>query len=314
MGSVIGVSQTKAAIPRILTRFQDDLNSCQGLENKIALPNHCLADQEKRNFHGGIYSWQPSSYRNQIISSLRNQSQYADQIELNRLNQPAAVETLMRNQLTLQFSVTSRTRSNMHDMIIAHLIVVAGALAGFIISSLVPPEGWNCRHYGEFSILFVWILSAYIDIQLNKVFSLNGKPRKFLKWRIQSSTALFWVTFFKDIVFTAATMFSIVIIQCGILNRCKCYSNWGRKGLQLPEMPDVDNVLRNRINGLYPAIVGLGLGFQLILVSLYFHWQYGSALQVYVQRDDGKSNTPSWVKRVTSWGRRVVPKRAQFRR
>lgn len=280
----------------------------------IALPNYCLADHEKRNFHGGIYSWQPSSYRNQIISSLRNQSQYADQIELNRLNQPAAIETLMRNQLPLQFSVTSRTSSNKHDSIIAHLIVVAGAVAGFIISSLVPPEGWNCRHFGELSILFVWIFSACIDIQLNKKFSLSGEPWKFLKWRMQSSTALFWLTFFKDIVSTVATMFGIVIIQCGILNRCVCYSNWGRKGLQLPEMPDVDNVLRDRINRLYPAIVALGLGFQLISVSLYFYWQYGSALQVYVQRDDDKSNTPSWVKRVNSWGRRVVPKRAQFRR
>ncbi|CAD6584486.1 MAG: hypothetical protein ASARMPREDX12_001669 [Alectoria sarmentosa] len=58
LSSVIGVSQTEAAIPRILRRFQVDVDHLN-LPNKVKLPNHCLDDRAKRVFHGGIYSWNP---------------------------------------------------------------------------------------------------------------------------------------------------------------------------------------------------------------------------------------------------------------
>ena len=56
LGSIVGVSQTEAAIPRILRRFQVDVERLN-LPNKVILPNQCLEDKEKRIFHGGIYSW-----------------------------------------------------------------------------------------------------------------------------------------------------------------------------------------------------------------------------------------------------------------
>ena len=58
LGSVIGVSQTEAAIPRILRRFQIDVERLN-LPSKAKLPNDCLEDNEKRTFHGGVYSWHP---------------------------------------------------------------------------------------------------------------------------------------------------------------------------------------------------------------------------------------------------------------
>ena len=58
LGSVIGVSQTEAAIPRILRRFQIDVERLN-LPKKVELPNDCLEDNEKRTFHGGVYSWHP---------------------------------------------------------------------------------------------------------------------------------------------------------------------------------------------------------------------------------------------------------------
>ena len=62
LGSVIGVSQTEAAIPRILRRFQGDIDRLE-LPKQLRLPNGCLDDAEQRMFHGGIYSWQPQKNR-----------------------------------------------------------------------------------------------------------------------------------------------------------------------------------------------------------------------------------------------------------
>ena len=61
LGSIIGVSQTEAAIPRILRRFQVDIERLK-LSN-VVLPNDCLDDKAKRVFHGGVYSWQPQKRR-----------------------------------------------------------------------------------------------------------------------------------------------------------------------------------------------------------------------------------------------------------
>ena len=61
LSSVIGVSQTEAAIPRILRRFQTDIEHLN-LPNQLELPNASLNDIQKRIFHGGVYSWQPQEW------------------------------------------------------------------------------------------------------------------------------------------------------------------------------------------------------------------------------------------------------------
>lgn len=61
LGSTIGVSQTEAAIPRILRRFQVDIQRLK--LPTVVLPNDCLENKAKRVFHGGIYSWQPQKRR-----------------------------------------------------------------------------------------------------------------------------------------------------------------------------------------------------------------------------------------------------------
>jgi hypothetical protein len=49
LGSVIGVSQTKDAIPRILRRFQGDLDHLP-LPERVVLPNNCLDGDQERMF------------------------------------------------------------------------------------------------------------------------------------------------------------------------------------------------------------------------------------------------------------------------
>lgn len=78
LSSVIGVSQTQAAIPRILRRMQDDLrllslpqqegteapNKDLGkLHERLDELNKHLKDEEVRKFYGGIYSWQPAQWQ-----------------------------------------------------------------------------------------------------------------------------------------------------------------------------------------------------------------------------------------------------------
>lgn len=230
LGSVIGVSQTEAAIPRILRRFQIDLERLN-LPNKVKLPNDCLEDNEQRTFHGGVYSWQPQG-------------------------------------------------SHLSHNIVSHVIVILGTATGMVISALIPPDGWDCRHNGEILILFAWLLSAQIDRWLRHSWSLNKV----------NHNKLFWSTCFKDLVFTIATMGGVITVQLGVFNKCECYTMWGRTGLALPEMPDIAQTLFYRLNTVYPGISFASIGIELVIVPLFICIWYIDALRTYVQRDDRMSN------------------------
>ena len=230
LGSVIGVSQTEAAIPRILRRFQIDVERLN-LPNKVKLPNDYLEDNEKRTFHGGIYSWQPQ-------------------------------------------------RSHLSHNVLSHVIVIMGTATGMLISALVPPDGWNCRHFGEILILFAWLLSAHIDGWLRHLWPLNT----------DNHNKLFWSTFFKDLLATIATTGGIITIQVGVFNRCACYTRWGRIGVALPEMPDIAQMLYYRLTKVYFGTAFTSIGIELFVVPLFICIRYIDALRTYVQRDDRTSN------------------------
>ena len=159
LGSVIGVSQTEAAIPRILRRFQIDIERLN-LPDKVKLRNNCLEDNEQRTFHGGVYSWQPQG-------------------------------------------------SHLSHNIVSHVIVILGTATGMLISALVPPDGWDCRHNGEILILFAWLLSAQMDGWLRHLWPLNKV----------NHNKLFRSTCFKDLVFTIATMGGVITTQLGVFNK-----------------------------------------------------------------------------------------------
>jgi len=60
----------------------------------------------------------------------------------------------------------------------------------------------------------------------------------------------------------------VTATQIGLFNRCACYTQWGRDGLALPEMPDIATVLRTRFGREYPAIVFTSIAVQVVLVPL----------------------------------------------
>lgn len=240
LSSIIGVSQTEAAIPRILRQFEIDIKHLN-LEHEIKLPNECLNDNEKRIFHGGIYSWRPQS------------------------------------------RTPSRTYLVYHN-VLPYVVMIIGTATGMAVSSLVPPDGWDCRQNGHILISMAWLLSAQVDGLLNHFWPLNKKNRK----------RVFWTVGFKDLLITIATMGGVITTQFGVFNRCSCYTQWGRTGLALPETPHIAELLFHRLNTAYPAITFTSIGIELIIIPLLICVRYKDALRTFLQRDDRKSNA-GWV-------------------
>lgn len=159
-----------------------------------------------------------------------------------------------------------------------------GTSTGMAVSALVPPDGWDCRHIGEISIFFAWFMSAQVDVLLAYLWPMKAN----------NQNKLFWTTSIKDLIVTIATMGIVVVTQIGIFNRCSCYTQWGRTGLALPEMPDISETLFHRLNTVYPAITFTGIGIELIVIPFFICIQYKDALRTFVQRDDKKSNA-GWL-------------------
>lgn len=267
LSSVIGVSQTENAIPRILQRLQTDLDHLE-YGSDMRLPNeyiekregkcdkHCQIEcaecSQRRTFYGGIYSWQPAKWQ-------------------ARTREPLFAGVIL-------------------PMVLSIVIVVAATTTGFWISYLVPPEGWSCRHRGEVPILAAWLVSFIFDRALDSSLPFTGA---YQQWQ-------FWLTFVKDGLMTAGTMAINIFFSMGFLNRCECYTEWGQTGLALPGTPAVKEILNRRLLGAYLGLAVSSIVFQLIVVPFLIHCQCGNAIRVFTQRDDGLSNR-AWIGWPSSW-------------
>ena len=288
LGSVIGVSQTEAAVPHILRQLQRNLDS-SGLPRTINLPNEWLDSMSRRISGSGIYSWQPSKWQWRLISRSRSSSVRKPTISSleNQGGAPAInVESFHKGQH--QYATGSaglrQTLEEVVRVLFPYLIVVMGTIAGMVVSALVPPDGWDCRHIGEVLILAIWLLSSLFDVFLNFCIPLNGN----------NQSSLFWTTGMKDTIAAAATLGGIFVYQLGVFNRCTCYTQWGNTGLALPYMPDVAKALQYRLSTAYPAITFTCIGIECLVVPALIVFRYNNSIRVYVQRDDQRSNA-SWM-------------------
>lgn len=283
LGCAIGVSQTNAAIPRILRRFQAEL-----LADSIRLPNDDLLDVELRTYHGGVYSWQPAKFQ-----WARRTEQPVRHGRRQRWTRPSRVAPGSIDFNTKTEFVSPRERA--HHSIVALITVGIGVVTSMVVSSRVPPDGWNCRHIAQLILFVVWLLSAALDPLFIFWFPLLHDESQTISDRQATRKRLFRWTLAKDILSTIVTSLNIILTQWGVLNRCDCYTSWDSTGLALPLMPDVDLILRQRLGGFYFIITVLGIGLLLVFVPAYVCWRYWEALRVYVQRDDGESNAPAWL-------------------
>jgi hypothetical protein len=129
--SVIGVSQTEGAIPRILKRFQEEFN--YELNEQSTSPAGDIVDQARaRVANGGVYSWLPA--------------------KPEKDEDGAQVKDVTQDK---SWPFLSFVKSDGP----AILIVVLGTLTALLISGFVPPQGWEPRHCAQASFLAVWFIS-----------------------------------------------------------------------------------------------------------------------------------------------------------
>ena len=277
LSSVIGVSQTQAAIPRILRQLQNNLRllslpqqeEIEALNERLDKLNKRLdEDEEGRKFYGGIYSWQPAKW----------------QWERSHENRPSTKRKAWFAYQLLQEIISTIGKFALS----ACLIVIVGPITGMIISGLIPPDGWSCRHIGQLIMCMAWILSAGLDTLFNYVVPLKDKTHQ---------TLLFYLTLTKDILITGVTVGWIIVVHVGYLHRCACYTRWGRVALALPEMPQVADKLSHRISTIYPGIVFASISLELIVIPSIIGFRYWDAFRVFMQRDDGVSNV-GWFRKL----------------
>ena len=283
LASVIGVSQTENAFPRILRRLQEDLDREFPLWT-TSLPNNHLTygdvvgrpDASLRERSGGIYTWQPTGappiVNTQTPPALPHPDVQPPPLGFRRRfwRACARLTSLKRGSSTLP-----------------HFLVFAGALTAILISFLVPPVGFECRHIGQLLIYSAWLLSFLS----NSIPWYNHQKRQF------------YFTFVKDILITIATMGGIIVTQVGVFNRCSCYTLWGKVGLALPEVSWVAGTLVHRISTVYPAIAFICIALELVVFPTMIVWEHRHAARVFMQRDDQVSNKEAWYAVLDLWAK-----------
>lgn len=259
LSSVIGTSQTAAAIPRILGQLRDDLIPITDGRLK-KLPNTFKEAARIRN--GGIYSWQPGRRANQISAWSSSPWNWA----ISRRLTPFTTYSILRASFPGSF------RS-----VLPYLSLTLAASTGWLISYLVPPVGWGCRNNGELIIYLIWLFSHLVE----------NAP-----WFGTHHRAEFWTYLVKDFLCMGSTMGMVIAVQIGIYNSPECYTLWGRTGLALPGMASVAATLSHNLDKVYPPIIAIGIGVQLLVLPAIVIWKYRLAIRVFLQRDDEQSNFP----------------------
>jgi hypothetical protein len=280
ISSIIGVSQTEDAIPRILRRFRNEVQLNFPKWDMDPLKNNLTTELRERS--GGIYSWQPEESTTAIVNTIRRTRNIQGRSPFATFRQRVAWNIIR--------CITLKPGSKVFPMI----IFTYSVLTAILISYLIPPVGFDCRHVGELLISFTWIVSACLNnLPLFPNIHSEDENEAVLPKRRR-----FLFILWKDILVTALTMGGIVVTQIGIFNRCACYTLWGKAGLALPENNSVSRTLFWRIDTSYPAIAFACVGFQLVVVPCLLLRQYGLAFRVFLQRDDEKSNLPGWVGKI----------------
>jgi hypothetical protein len=317
ISSIIGVSQTENAIPRILGRFRNEVyKEFPGwlIDCELKLPEVDSFTTERRERSGGIYSWQPGESRTAVIEAIRSPfpSPKVDELKMKRREKSGGTYSRIELFEAIRPQAPKKTGQRLRWLfncielrpgspVFPLIIFTYGALTGILISFLVPPEGFDCRHAGEIAIALAWVISACLNNL--PLFPHLHSNDEILATRARRNRFLFIL--YKDIFMTAATMGGIIFTQIGVFNQCACYTLWGRTGLALPEIPAVSKTLFWRINTSYPAIAFLCVGFQLVVVPSLLLRQYGLAVRVFLQRDDDLSNMPRWVVKFCEWANQV---------
>jgi hypothetical protein len=290
LSSVIGVSQTKSSIPRILNNFARDPFIAD-----INLPE--LDDIGKvRIVSGGIYSWNP---RSEAIGWTRNLlpifTVFSGTVTAMLIsgNVPAygwqprhcAYATFLSIWI-LSFLATNwlkqlRNAPAFHRFLPTTWRASDGDLGsrkGPLGLPVNGPPRLELRYFGEPELQ---------DVEQPLLAPPDGQS-------LDDKYVTFWITFLKDTIVALGTLGALMYIQTGPFNDCASYTDFGHKRLALPGMPEVAAILNSRIQNVYPAIAFTSIGVHALLVPIIVVVLYPLALSVLWQTD---STGPSWLSR-----------------
>jgi len=228
--ALIGTVNTESNTREKLQRFQNETNRvCHSKISELSIPS--WSEQlsfEKVMLSGSCSLWQP---RNRM--SIRNRPLW-EQIFFG----------------------------------LVFLVVLFGGITTAIVEThLVPPGGWQARHWFYITVFFTYLCSPVLEYILDKTFG----PR-------------FWIIFIKDSMISVAVCIPIILAQLGIFNRPAAWALGGHDGVATPGIPFVDDEANHLfINGWYPVTMVASITLQLFMVLLLVATRYGSAVRVFIQ-------------------------------
>ena len=318
LGSVIGISQTEATVPRILKRFHRDLSRKLSKPQKAICPDvgtrrrvdfwcnelqTCMCGKTERIYNGGIYSWKRW---NIAIISGEESTKTASQAYFARTG---TAKFLLESTQTIQLEAcpqgrVSSGKRQFLPYILPYIILTAALASAALVSYRVPPDGFNCRLASELGIFGFWFVSALADVLISCSIQHTAGERR----RLTS------ITYLKDLAAIVATLGFTLATVVGVLNKCYCWANSGNSSIASPQRKDVDEILQHRIQVDYPAVMFSGIVVQLCLIPGWIWYCYRDAMGVFIQRDDGTSNF-AWLKsahRKTKSGVKFLWEHAKF--
>lgn len=294
-GAIIGASQTEESIPRLLNSFRKQL-----LLMKDEVPRE-ISDLLPREItlQSSLSRPETKPTPNHSVTECGNSVEEVEQgddscisVELLQRSQTApepgtpVLNTYRRISLgglysynssdSRKLSASLRQPSKLPERTTRQIrsysfaLVSMPVLISCLISGRVPPESFNCRHIGEVPTLFVWILSWGIG--------------RFISSTVRDPRTQFWAKFVKEVIAGGVVITITLLTVIGILNRCDCYTMWGRRDFANPIYPDVAAKLKDRFRTEWPALVGVGIAVQLLACAL-LTWKYRTAARVYLQKD-----------------------------
>ncbi|KAK0508450.1 hypothetical protein JMJ35_008726 [Cladonia borealis] len=147
----------------LIERYKSLARRSKALE-KVTELNESL-DNQRRISHGGIYSWQPFRWQRETSDNAQTVTalHQGEQTQRSRDRTESPGLSLGGHIDGIPFASGDWKRHALP----AYSIVILGTVTGMTISVLVPPDGPDCRHFGELSTCLVWLLSAWLDTRLN---------------------------------------------------------------------------------------------------------------------------------------------------
>jgi hypothetical protein len=167
--------------------------------------------------------------------------------------------------------------SPFHLLVVAMAPLINASAFGSSILWNTPPGGLSCRNIMIIVITMLWFVSALLTWIISRVWSPDEK----IGW---------YLVFAKDTPIAISSILMIFLSSVGVFNSCRCWSGiyfYGRLRAHVPL--NTDGYFEHNNKRLYPILVGVCLGMQLILF-IYMVFIGRRGLKVMRWSEKAKSN------------------------